>query len=92
MLDDLELSEVQEVSVLEFCCEVSSMPYNRRTSRSLRDIIRQGTHTQKLLQLQLQLQLVFQILIWIRIHMFLGPPDPLVKGINPDLDPSIIKQ
>ena len=40
VLDDLELSEVQEVSVLEFCCEVSSMPYNRRTSRSLRDIIR----------------------------------------------------
>jgi hypothetical protein len=38
-LDDLELSELQEVAVLEFCCEVSSMPYNRRTSRSLRDII-----------------------------------------------------
>jgi hypothetical protein len=46
VLDDLELSEVQEVSVLEFCCEVSSMPYNRRTSRSLRDIIRQGKNTQ----------------------------------------------
>jgi hypothetical protein len=49
VLDDLELSEVQEVSVLEFCCEVSSMPYNRRTSRSLRDIIRQGKNPQKLL-------------------------------------------
>jgi hypothetical protein len=48
VLDDLELSEVQEVSVLEFCCEVSSMPYNRRTSRSLRDIIRQGKNPQKL--------------------------------------------
>jgi hypothetical protein len=65
VLDDLELSEVQEVSVLEFCCEVSSMPYNRRTSRSLRDIIRQGKNPQKLL---LQLQLVFQIQIWIRTH------------------------
>ena len=49
VLDDLELSEVQEVSVLEFCCEVSSMPYNRRTSRSLKDIIRQGANTQKLI-------------------------------------------
>ncbi len=32
----------------------------------------------------------------IRIHMFLGllgpDPDPLVKGIDPDPDPSITKQ
>jgi hypothetical protein len=32
--------------------------------------------------------------IWIRIHMFLGhpDPDPLVRGMDPDPDPSIIKQ
>ncbi len=32
----------------------------------------------------------------IRIHKFLGlpdlDPDPLVRGMDPDLDPSIIKQ
>ena len=38
VLDQVGLTEDQEVSVLEFCCEISSMPYNRRTSRSLRDI------------------------------------------------------
>ncbi len=27
-----------------------------------------------------------------RIHMFLGHPDPLIKGMDPDPDPSIIKQ
>ncbi len=38
------------------------------------------------------------ILIWIRIHVFLGlldpDPDPLVRGMDPDpdLDPSNIKQ
>ena len=30
--------ETQELVVLEFCCEVSSMPYNRRTSCSLKDV------------------------------------------------------
>ncbi len=40
---------------------------------------------------------VFRILIRIRInriHMFLGLPDldPLVRGMDPDPDPSIIKQ
>ena len=39
VLDQVGLSEAQEVSVLEFCCEISSMPYNRRTSKSLTDII-----------------------------------------------------
>ena len=39
VLDQVGLSEAQEVSVLEFCCEISSMPYNRRTSKSLADII-----------------------------------------------------
>merc|ERR1711892_538095 len=39
VLDQVGLTETQELSVLEFCCEISSMPYNRRTSRSLKDII-----------------------------------------------------
>ena len=39
VLDQVGLTDSQEVSVLEFCCEISSMPYNRRTSRSLTDII-----------------------------------------------------
>merc|ERR1719471_2743630 len=39
VLDQVGLTESQEVSVLEFCCEISNMPYNRRTSRSLSDII-----------------------------------------------------
>ena len=38
VLEQVGLTETQEMSVLEFCCEISSMPYNRRTSRSLRDI------------------------------------------------------
>ena len=39
VLDQVGLTEAQEMSVLEFCCEISNMPYNRRTSRSLSDII-----------------------------------------------------
>ena len=39
VLAQVGLTETQELAVLEFCCEVSSMPYNRRTSRSLKDII-----------------------------------------------------
>merc|ERR1719427_1943688 len=39
VLDQVGLTDTQELSVLEFCCEISSMPYNRRTSRSLKDII-----------------------------------------------------
>jgi len=39
VLEQVGLTESQELSVLEFCCEISSMPYNRRTSRSLRDVI-----------------------------------------------------
>ena len=39
VLDQVGLTDSQEMSVLEFCCEISNMPYNRRTSRSLRDII-----------------------------------------------------
>ncbi len=30
--------------------------------------------------------------LWIRIRMFLSPPDPLVSGTDPATDPSIIKQ
>ena len=40
VLDQVGLTEAQELSVLEFCCEISSMPYNRRTSKSLSDIIK----------------------------------------------------
>lgn len=39
VLDQVGLTEAQEMSVLEFCCEISNMPYNRRTSRSLSDVI-----------------------------------------------------
>jgi hypothetical protein len=39
---------------------------------------------------------VLWIQIRIRIHVFLGllepDPDPLARGMDPDLDPSIIKQ
>jgi hypothetical protein len=37
---------------------------------------------------------VLRIRIRIRIHVFLGllDPDPLVRGMDPDLDPSNIKQ
>jgi len=47
VLDQVGLTETQELSVLEFCCEISSMPYNRRTSRSLRDIIQYITDIKK---------------------------------------------
>ena len=47
VLDQVGLTETQELSVLEFCCEISSMPYNRRTSRSLADIIKFITHLKK---------------------------------------------
>jgi len=40
VLDQVGLTDTQELSVLEFCCEISTMPYNRRTSRSLADIIK----------------------------------------------------
>lgn len=39
ILEQIGLTEAQELSVLEFCCEISCMPYNRRTSRSLKDVI-----------------------------------------------------
>ena len=38
ILEKVGLTVTQELSVLEFCCEVSSMPYNRRTSCSLKDV------------------------------------------------------
>jgi hypothetical protein len=46
----------------------------------------------------MDIKAVFRILIRIRIHVFLGLPDPLVRGMDPDPDPaldpdtSIIKQ
>jgi hypothetical protein len=33
-----------------------------------------------------------QAVFRIRIKKFLGLPDPLVRGTDPDLDPSVIKQ
>merc|ERR1711997_707567 len=39
VLEQVGLTDTQEMSVLEFCCEISNMPYNRRTSRSLREIM-----------------------------------------------------
>ena len=38
ILDTVGLTETQEQLVMEFCCAVSSMPYNRRTSCSLKDV------------------------------------------------------
>ena len=38
-LEEVGLSSSQELAVLEYCCEISSMPYNRRTSRSLKTIL-----------------------------------------------------
>ncbi len=40
------------------------------------------------------LQALLRIRSWIRIRMYLGlpDPDPLVRGTDPALDPSIIKQ
>ena len=35
VLDTIGLTNSQELAVLEFCCEVSLMPYNRRTTHSL---------------------------------------------------------
>ena len=38
VLEVVGLTESQELSVLEFCCQISSLPYNRRTSCSLKDV------------------------------------------------------
>ena len=40
VLEQVGLTEAQENAVLEYCCEISSMPYNRRTSKALADIIK----------------------------------------------------
>ena len=39
MLEEIGLSPQQEISVLEFACDVALMPYNRRTSRPLIAIV-----------------------------------------------------
>ena len=39
MLEEIGLSPQQEMSVLEFACDVALMPYNRRTSRPLIAIV-----------------------------------------------------
>ena len=38
VLDEVGLTGEQEQEVLEFCCEISRMPYNRRTSTSLQAV------------------------------------------------------
>lgn len=38
-LEDMELKSVEEDAVLEYCCETSVMPYNRRTNKSLKEIL-----------------------------------------------------
>ena len=38
VLDEVGLTDDQELEVLEFCCDVSRMPYNRRTSTSLSEV------------------------------------------------------
>ena len=36
-LEEVGLTSSEELAVLEYCCEISTMPYNRRTSRSLKE-------------------------------------------------------
>lgn len=39
VLDDAALTPSEERAVLEFCCETSVSPYNRRTKKSLREVL-----------------------------------------------------
>ena len=39
VLDELGLDSEDEEAVLDFCCETSVMPYNRRTNKSLESIV-----------------------------------------------------
>jgi hypothetical protein len=38
-LEEVGLTVVQEADVLQFCCDVSVMPYNRRTGKSLSHVV-----------------------------------------------------
>ena len=38
VLEEVGLTGDQELEVLEFCCDISRMPYNRRTSSSLSEV------------------------------------------------------
>ena len=38
-LQEVGLTQAEEERVLEFCCQVGSMPYNRRTNRSLKEVV-----------------------------------------------------
>lgn len=40
VLDEADLSANEERAVLEFCCETSVSPYNRRTKKSLAEVLR----------------------------------------------------
>ena len=39
VLEEAGLTPVEEQAVLEFCCEISIQPYNRRTKKSLASIL-----------------------------------------------------
>lgn len=39
VLNELALSPTEEAAVLEFCCDTSNSPYNKRTKKSLRSIL-----------------------------------------------------
>lgn len=39
VLDELGLDPAEEEAVLDFCCETSVMPYNRRTNKSLESVL-----------------------------------------------------
>lgn len=39
MLEEAGLTLAEESHVLEFCCDVSVSPYNRRTKKSLREVL-----------------------------------------------------
>ncbi|KAL4717495.1 hypothetical protein ACJJTC_000644, partial [Scirpophaga incertulas] len=45
VLDEADLSASEERAVLEFCCEINLSPYNRRTKKSLSEIL---THVEKI--------------------------------------------
>lgn len=38
-LEEAALSQEEETAVLEFCCQISESPYNRRTRKSLNDVL-----------------------------------------------------
>ena len=63
VLDLVGLTEKQELQVLEYCCEVSLMPFNRRTSHSLesiRDFVVKLKHEEGEKSFEMNMKLSFQ--------------------------------